>query len=286
MDKHIHEGDDYKFIPMTSVASRRGQEVTEDVYYYTDQIVNLCFIGRPKNDEWVLIDTGLPYAAKEIMEIAHKRFGKDRPPKYILLTHGHFDHVGGVIDLVKQWKVPVYVHELELPYVTGKKAYPMPDATVEGGLLAKISPMYPNEPINLGKYVKTLPEDGLIPGLPEWRWLHTPGHSPGHISLFREKDSLLLSADAFITVKQDSFYNVLLQVPEVNGPPRYLTTNWEDAKRSVEKLHQLQPKTVIPGHGVMLTGDKLKTGLDHLVINFDALAIPDYGRYVDERPLH
>ena len=225
MDKHLHQSSDYKYIPMTSVKSRTGVEVADDVYYYTDQIVNICFIGQPNSSEWILIDTGLPFSAKEIIEIANKRFGQDSRPSAIILTHGHFDHVGGVIDLVKAWEVPVYIHELELPYVTGEQAYPMPDATVEGGLLAKISPMYPNEPINLGGYVKALPGDQTVPGLPQWRWLHTPGHSPGHISLFRESDSLLLSADAFITVKQDSFYNVLLQIPEVNGPPRYLTTD-------------------------------------------------------------
>jgi len=284
MDKHIYEGDDYKFIPMTSITSRTGEEVTNDVYYYTDQIVNICFIGQPNSDDWILIDTGLPFSAKEIIETADRRFGKGSRPKCIILTHGHFDHVGGVVDLVKTWEVPVYVHELELPYVTGQKAYPIPDATVEGGLLAKISPMYPNEPINLGEYVNTLPQDNTVPGLSEWRWIHTPGHSPGHISLFKEKDSLLLSADAFITVKQDSFYNVLLQIPEVNGPPRYLTTDWDQAKQSVEKLWHLKPEIVVPGHGVMLRGNELKDGLDHLTVNFDELAVPKYGRFVDDEP--
>src|SRR5690625_1205500 len=182
----------------------------------------------------------------------------------LCLSCVYFDLFCSVIDFIKKWQVPVYVHELELPYVTGQKAYPIPDATVEGGILAKISPMYPKEPINLGEFVKTLPEDQTVPGLPEWRWIHTPGHSPGHISLYKEEDSLLLSADAFITVKQDSFYNVLLQVPEVHGPPRYLTTDWKKAKESVEKLWHLQPKIVVPGHGVMLKGQELLDGLEKL----------------------
>lgn len=283
MDKHVTESSDYKYIPMTSINSRTGKEVTDDLYYYTDQIVNICFIGQQKSDDWVLIDTGLPYAAKEIISIADRRFGEGSQPKCIILTHGHFDHVGGTVDLVKNWQVPIYVHELELPYVTGKKAYPMPDASVEGGLLAKISPMYPNEPINLGEYVHTLPNDHTVPELPDWQWIHTPGHSPGHISLFREQDSLLLSADAFITVKQDSFYNVLLQMPDVNGPPRYLTTDWNQAKESVETLWKLQLETVVPGHGVMLKGDNLKDGLDRLVNNFDEIAVPKHGRYVDKQ---
>lgn len=285
MDKNMHEGRDFKFIPMTSVTSRTGEDVTNDVYYYTDQIVNISFIGYPETGDWVLVDAGLPYAAEEIKTVVNRRFGEGSKPKCIILTHGHFDHVGGLIDLVREWQVPVYAHELEMPYVTGEEAYPTPDSTVEGGLLAKISPMYPNEPINLGKAVRTLPDDQTVPELEEWRWIHTPGHSPGHISLFRKKDSLLLSGDAFITVRQDSFYNVLLQTPEVNGPPRYLTTDWNTAKNSVEKLARLQPEIAVPGHGIALKGDELKRGLGKLVKEFDQLATPKYGRFVDGREI-
>lgn len=282
MDKNMREGRDFKFIPMTSVTSRTGAEVTNDVFYYTDQIVNISFIGFPETGDWVLVDTGLPYAANEIKTVVKERFGAGSRPKCIILTHGHFDHVGGVIDLVNEWEVPVYAHPLEMPYVTGKKAYPKPDATVEGGLLAKISPMYPNEPINLGTAVQALPNDQTVPELEEWRWIHTPGHAPGHISLFRERDSLLLSGDAFITVRQDSFYNVLLQNSEINGPPRYLTTDWKAAKESVKKLVDLQPAIVVPGHGVALEGEELTEGLNKLINEFDQKAVPDYGRFVDE----
>lgn len=281
MDKGMEQSKDYKFIPMTSMRDRLGEEVTEDVFYYTDQIANVVFVGRPRSNEWVLIDAGLPYGGNEIKKVAEKRFGEGSKPKAIILTHGHFDHVGGLIDLVKDWQVPVYAHELELPYLTGEKSYPEPDGTVEGGLLAKISPMYPNEPIHLGNAIQALPENQEVPMLNEWKWIHTPGHSPGHVSFFRERDGVLIVGDAFITVRQDSFYNVLMQTPEVNGPPRYLTTDWDAARNSVERLAKLSIKTVVPGHGPAMSGEKLQEGLMKLVREFDQLAIPDYGRYVD-----
>src|SRR5699024_4672832 len=155
------------------------------------------FIGYPKEGEWFLIDAGLPYAAEEILSVAAERFGEGSKPTAIILTHAHFDHVGGLVELVKAWDVPVYAHELELPYLTVEKSYPETDETVEEGLLAKISPIYPTEPIELGEAVKALPEYQSIPGLDDWKWIHTPGHSPGHVSLFREKDAMLLSGDAF-----------------------------------------------------------------------------------------
>lgn len=280
MDKQLHNSEDYRFIPMTSINSRKGREVANDVFYYTDQIVNVVFIGHPDDDYWFLVDTGLPFASKELMNVAKDRFGPNSRPKAIILTHGHFDHVGGVIDLVKEWQVPVYAHQLEFPYLTGKESYPKPDSSVEGGLLAKMSMVFPVAPIQLGDALLPLPDDGYVPGLDQWRWVHTPGHSPGHISLFRERDRILLSGDAFITVRQDSFYNVLMQTPEVNGPPRYLTTDWNEAWHSVEKLFLLSPRIVVPGHGVALAGIELKEQLKKLVDQFEEIAIPKYGRYI------
>lgn len=76
---------------------------------------------------------------------------------------------------------------MEIPFLTGQQSYPEPDPTVEGGMVAKMSPLFPNEPIDLGNNVKALPTDGTVPHMPEFRWIHTPGHTPGHISLFEKR---------------------------------------------------------------------------------------------------
>ncbi len=107
MDKNFHRGSDYKFIPMTSIFNKVGFQIASDVYYYTDQMVNIVFLGDPMVGDWVLVDAGLPYAAPEIKKVVEERFG-GRHPKAIILTHGHFDHVGGLIDLMEEWDVYVY----------------------------------------------------------------------------------------------------------------------------------------------------------------------------------
>ncbi|CAH0347143.1 MBL fold metallo-hydrolase [Bacillus sp. CECT 9360] len=277
-DHHLSE----KFIPVTSVTSGDGQSVTSDIYCLPIQIVNVCYIGnREKSSDWVLIDAGMPRSADEIVGTAKELFGEDVPPKAIVLTHGHFDHVGALIDLVERWNVPVYAHQLEMPYLTGEKDYPKPHPTVEGGMVAKMAGLFPNQGINLDEHVHELPSDGSIPHLPGWKWVHTPGHSEGHISLFREEDRALIAGDAFVTVKQESLYKVITQEKDIHGPPRYFTTDWKAAKQSVEKLASLKPSVAVTGHGLPMSGEELTDSLNRLVRNFDAIAKPDYGKYVN-----
>lgn len=275
----MEQSKDNKIIPMTSIDSGKLREVTPDVAYYTNQIVNLIMIGNPGSD-WVLVDAGMPKSGKEIIKVAEERFGENNPPKAIILTHGHFDHVGSVVGLVEHWNVPVYAHPLESTFLTGMESYPEPDTSVEGGVLAKISSVYPHEPVNISEVLQQLPDDGKVPYLDEWKWIHIPGHSPGQIALFRERDGVLISADALITVKQDSLYKVLIQKEEVCGPPVYLTTNWSEARQSVENLAALNPKILVPGHGTAMSGSDLKAGIDHLLENWEEEAVPRHGRWV------
>ncbi|MEX2594649.1 MAG: MBL fold metallo-hydrolase [Anditalea sp.] len=283
MKKDMHQSQDNKFIPMTSISSGKGREIKKDVYYYTNQIVNIIMIGDPKEGDWVLVDAGMPKSGSEIISVIQDRFGRDNKPSAIVLTHGHFDHVGGLMELIEEWDVPVYAHPLEFPYLTGKKEYPEPDPSVEGGLLAKISFIYPTHPIDIKSNLYPLPTDHSVPHMPGWVWIPSAGHSPGHASFYRGDDRILISGDAFITVRQDSLYKVLLQREEINGPPRYLTTNWQAAWESVKNLELLQPLLAIPGHGNAMEGKELRQGLKKLVQEFDKVAIPDHGKYVDGR---
>jgi glyoxylase-like metal-dependent hydrolase (beta-lactamase superfamily II) len=266
---------------MTSTASGKGKELRKDVYYYTNQIVNVIMTGEPGKGDWVLIDAGMPRSGSELVKAAEERFGAGTKPAAILLTHGHFDHVGGIVHLIETWNVPVFAHHLEAPFLTGAQAYPDPDTSVEGGLLAKISAIYPTEPVDITPALQLLPEDGTVPFLPGWRWLHVPGHAPGQVAFYRAEDGTLIPGDAFVTVRQDSMYKVLIQQEELNGPPRYLTTDWQAAWDSVKKLEALEPQLAITGHGPAMEGAPLKTGLRELVEDFPMIAIPDYGKYLD-----
>lgn len=275
----MKQSDDNRVIPMTSVNSGKTRSVTSNVAYYTDEIVNVIFVGLPGGD-WVLIDTGMPGTADRIAAAAKEYFNHSRPPRAILLTHGHFDHVGNVVELATKWKAPVYAHPLEFPFLTGERDYPEPDSSVEGGVLAKLSFLYPHRAIDIREVLKPLPTDGTVPCLPWWSWTHVAGHSPGQVAFFMPGDGLLIAADAFVTVRQDSLYRVLIQKTEVCGPPVYLTTDWEAAYRSVLALTAMEPRIAITGHGTAMQGESLKTGLRNLITHWKESALPAHGKWV------
>ena len=257
-------------------------EVVHDVAYLRDGIVNLFFVGEPGAGDrgWTLVDAGVFGPADRIARAAEERFGAGARPAAIVLTHGHFDHVGALKELAEQWDAPVYAHELEMPYLTGRSAYPPPDPTVGGGAMAFLSRLYPRGPIDVTGRVRTLPADGAVPGMPGWRWIHTPGHAPGHVSLFRDSDRTLIAGDAFVTTKQESALAVLAYRAELHGPPAYYTIDWEEARRSVEALAALRPAVAATGHGPPLKGEAMLRDLEALARDFDRRAVPADGRYV------
>jgi glyoxylase-like metal-dependent hydrolase (beta-lactamase superfamily II) len=260
-------------------------EVLPDVGYQRLAIVNVAYVGAAGagGGGWALVDAGIPGTTGQILHAVEHRFGRDARPSAIVMTHGHFDHVGVLRELAERWDVPVYAHELELPYLDGSASYPPPDPSVGGGLMARAASLYPRGPVDVRPWLRTLPADGAVPGMPGWRWLHTPGHTPGHVSLWRAADRTLIAGDAVITTKQESAYAVLTQKPELHGPPMYFTPDWPSARTSAERLAALEPEILVTGHGRAMHGPALREALHALARDFDEVAVPEQGRYVQPR---
>jgi glyoxylase-like metal-dependent hydrolase (beta-lactamase superfamily II) len=277
-------------IPLTDaragedVSKEHVHEVAPDVAYRRVSLVNVVFYGLPGASDrgWVLIDAGIPGSGHAIREAARSRFGSSRPAA-IIITHGHFDHVGALEDLAEQWDVPVFAHPLEHPFLDGSSSYPPPDAHAGGGIMPLLSPLFPRDPVDVGKRLSSLPETGDVPFMPGWAWLHVPGHAPGQIALWHAGMRTLISADAVITTGQESAYEVLVQKPEMHGPPRYFTPDWQAAAASVAKLAALKPDLLITGHGRAMAGRAMQEALDTLDRDFWNVAVPEHLRQRGEK---
>ena len=254
-------------------------KVTTGVYRIKTAYVNAYILGEP-GGSWILVDTGMPFSAEQIKQAVDDLYGVQARPAAIVLTHGHFDHAGTVEELSRYWDVPVYAHPLEVPYLTGQSEYPPADPTV-GGFGGQLSRFYTNKPVNVSERIHQLPVDGSVPGVTGWKWLHTPGHTPGHISLFREEDKVLVAGDALTTLNMKNMGDMMSGKPVLNGPPEYFTPDWVASLKSIDLLATLRPSILATGHGEPL----YYRGLELDLIDFaDRFLPPKEGRYVDTPP--
>lgn len=248
--------------------------IAPDVGWLPVSFANVYFIGRP-GGSWLLVDAGIPGRARQIYAAAEGRFGAGIKPEAIILTHGHFDHAGSAAELAERWEVPVYAHGLELPYLTGKSAYPPPDPTI-GGAMAFLSRFMPSRGYDFGEAIRPLTTKE-IPGINGWEWLATPGHSPGHISLFRPADRVLLAGDALATMNMDSWSGLVSGHEVLSRASAPFNCDWEASRASVQSLAALHPNVIGCGHGLPISDPDLPARMESFAQHFRA---PRKGRYV------
>jgi glyoxylase-like metal-dependent hydrolase (beta-lactamase superfamily II) len=211
---------------------------------------------------WALIDTGWAKDVSRIEGAACSLFGADSRPAAILLTHCHPDHAGSALSLARAWGCAVYMHPGELPLATSDFAamvaaagpldryFILPLMRAMGrrrreAVLARSS---------LGHVARTFEVGAGVPGLSGWECISTPGHTPGHVSYFRPSDRVLITGDALVTLKVNSWAGLLLQRPGLSGPPWYTTWSPRAAKESIERLAHLEPTVLAGGHGWPIAG--------------------------------
>ena len=185
------------------------------------------------DDGWTLVDTGVASSAGRIREAITSLGSGPEDLKRIFITHQHDDHTGGLSDLL-EWapeaEVGATAHEAEV--VSGRRGYDPPSNPILRRVSRNAKP--PGVPVN-----KVLREGDLVSG---FRLISTPGHSLGHVSMLRDEDGLLLTADAFGGLPRK------IRV----GMIKAFCTDPPLAKRSAEKLLAEDFGTVVMGHGSVL----------------------------------
>jgi glyoxylase-like metal-dependent hydrolase (beta-lactamase superfamily II) len=170
-----------------------------------------------------LVDTGFSVMARGILRsIEQLNAG---PLQRILLTHGHGDHVGSVERIRQQHPVPVYAHQIELPYMEGALPYPRRRKAEMGLPKGLAQPLAEEQGAQLAVVA------GLRPYL-------TPGHSPGHVAYYHEQDQVLLAGDLFTSKRG-----------QLRRPMAMFTADMAEAVRSSTILGELRPKRLEVCHG-------------------------------------
>jgi hydroxyacylglutathione hydrolase len=183
----------------------------------------------------ILIDTGMPGNQEKIFDYLQNVL-KSKPEdiKTILITHHHVDHTGSLYELKKITNADVAVFKDEADYVSGKKPASGPFYMRIGNRLMSLFTSYRTvEPEII------LNEDDVVEG---YRVIHTPGHTPGSISLYNPENRVIIVGDTLI-----------FNGEKVNGPPSMLIDDQEALKKSVEKISKLDCEVMLSGHGKPLT---------------------------------
>jgi glyoxylase-like metal-dependent hydrolase (beta-lactamase superfamily II) len=233
----------------------RVSEVVRDLYAVTigrGAVSTNVYLIR-SGSSWTLVDAGWFGSEKKITAAAASVFGSGARPASMVLTHLHPDHSGAIARLAGSWGQPAYVHPDELPLAAGyQPAYAIPLDRWLVPLIRRL-PKKTQAKIATGADLTAVvqpfdPQAG-VPGLPGWEAIHTPGHTPGHLSLYRRSDGVLITGDAVVTVDLNSLLSILTSRQGVFGPPRYSTWDSAAAQRSIAALAALEPRVLATGHG-------------------------------------
>jgi glyoxylase-like metal-dependent hydrolase (beta-lactamase superfamily II) len=186
-------------------------------------------------DTLTLIDPGLPRNSRKIETYVRDVLGREPSDiTTIILTHYYMDHTGSAQELKVITGAKVAIHEADARYVAGKQIRPAPDGILV--FQSTIGAFYKPRPVKPDILLKDGDE---IAGL---SCIHTPGHTPGSISLFDPASKVLFAGD---TLR----YNGL----DISGPPPQFTFDIEEAKRSIWKITPLDFRVLLAGHGIPLT---------------------------------
>jgi hydroxyacylglutathione hydrolase len=188
-------------------------------------LINTYLIATPEGD--VLIDAGTRWTTRGLLRELH-----DRKLALVALTHVHPDHQGAAAEVCRRHRVRLACHTDDADVMEGTRG------------------MQPNTVIvRLGHHLLSGPPHPVAlrwqggERLGEWQVIHAPGHTPGHVIFFRQRDRVVLSGDLT--------RNTSLQMGgcRLIEPPHFFSVDPMLNRRSLRMLAELRPELVCPGHG-------------------------------------
>lgn len=186
-------------------------------------LINVYLIGD------VLLDAGTRMAQQGLL-----RQLKGRTLSAHILTHVHPDHQGASSAVCTHFHVPLWCGSGD---ATAMETGDM-HAQIPRHAITRLQDVFwtgPGYPVD-----KALHEGDEVAG---FTVIETPGHSPGHVSYWREKDKVLILGDVATNL------DFLTMRTRLGEPPRMFTLDIQQNRRSCLKLADLNPRLVLFGHG-------------------------------------
>ncbi len=199
-------------------------QITPNVYQLTIRGTNVILIVEEK---LTLIDTGLRGSSPQITGFIHHLRRSPEEISLIILTHRHMDHTGGLAELKQLTLAKVAIHKADISDV-------------------QMRPL--SSPLRSVFSVKSRDIDiqlaggEILPPLGGLEVIHTPGHTPGSISLFSQRNKLLIVGDA-LRKRRKTLYL----------PPKMVSSDLSQAVESIKRMAQLDFNILCFGHGLPLS---------------------------------
>jgi glyoxylase-like metal-dependent hydrolase (beta-lactamase superfamily II) len=172
-------------------------------------------------DELILIDTGAGWSVDKIINNVNRLGLNGKSLSRILLTHCHIDHIGGAPEIKRRFGSKIYIHKLDAPPVENG------DPILTAATWYQTT--FPPTPVDVKL---NLLEESLNIGDQKVICIHTPGHTPGSICIYLDKDG-----------------KRILFGQDLHGPIlEEFGSNLEDYGRSTKKLIDLDSDILCEGH--------------------------------------
>ncbi|HET8560799.1 MAG TPA: MBL fold metallo-hydrolase [Marmoricola sp.] len=181
-----------------------------------------------------LVDTGVKKAPPKIATGLAAIGKRPEDVQRIVLTHAHPDHAGGAAEMARRTGAPVSVHDGDRSWCEAGEVLAKPtETTTLGRLLMRVSkPTF--EPFETGP---ALGDGEVLPVAGGLRVVHTPGHSPGHVSLLHEPSGVLVTGDAIFNVRR------------MRLSPKWLCADFAMTRQTAHRLGELDYDVAAFTHG-------------------------------------